>query len=56
MGEHNCHKIDEHECIALKAYQLWKKEGCKKDNDLHYWLIAEKTVSGSEKSKSHAAV
>jgi hypothetical protein len=49
MGEHNCYKTDEKECIKKKAYELWDKEGRKKDSDLHYWLIAEKTVKGTIK-------
>jgi Protein of unknown function (DUF2934) len=46
MGEHNHHRINEKECITVKAYELWEKEGHKQGQDLHYWLIAEKTVKG----------
>ena len=53
MGEHNCYRKDEKECIRQKAYELWDKEGRKKERDLHYWLIAEKIVEGNIK-KSEA--
>jgi len=44
MSEHNCNKSDVQQCIRKKAYEIWKKEGCKQGHDLEYWLIAEKTV------------
>ena len=44
MGEHNCYKKDETECIKKKAYELWDKNGCKQGHDLDYWLQAEKAV------------
>ena len=44
MGEHNCYKKDETECIKEKAKELWKKDGCKQGRDLDYWLQAEKVV------------
>ena len=44
MGEHNCYKKDETECIKKKAYELWEKDGRKQGCDLHYWLDAEKAV------------
>ncbi len=55
MGEHNCHKIGEHECITVRAYELWEKDGCKQGRDLHYWLMAEKTVRGASKSQTQSA-
>ncbi len=44
MGEHNCYKKDEAECIKKKAYELWEKGGCRQGRDLDYWLDAEKAV------------
>lgn len=44
MGEHNCYKTDEAECIKKKAYELWEKDGRKEGRDLHYWLDAEKSI------------
>ncbi len=44
MGEHNCYKKEEAECIRKKAYELWEQDGCKPGRDLNYWLHAEKTV------------
>ncbi len=44
MGEHNCYKKNEEECIKRKAYELWEKEGRKKGCDLQYWLMAENAV------------
>ena len=44
MGEHNCFKIDESECIKKKAKELWEKDGRKQGRDLDYWLNAEKAV------------
>ncbi len=44
MGEHNCYRKDEAECIKKEAYELWEKDGRKKGCDLHYWLKAEKAV------------
>ncbi|MDO8488658.1 MAG: DUF2934 domain-containing protein [Candidatus Omnitrophota bacterium] len=49
MGEHNCYKKDVMECIKKKAYELWEKGGRKENNDLVYWLIAEKAVKGQIK-------
>jgi len=44
MGEHNCYRKDEAECIKKKAYELWEKDGRKQGRDLDYWLNAEKAV------------
>ncbi|MFA5088158.1 MAG: DUF2934 domain-containing protein [Candidatus Omnitrophota bacterium] len=44
MGEHNCYKSDEQECIKKKAHELWEKDGCKQGHDQDYWLMAEKNV------------
>ncbi len=44
MGEHNCYKKDEAECIRKKAYELWEQDGRKHGRDLNYWLHAEKAV------------
>jgi hypothetical protein len=44
MGEHNCYKNDESECIKKKAYELWDKDGRRQGRDLQYWLKAEKAV------------
>jgi len=44
MGAHNCYKTDEKECIKKKAYELWKRDGCRPGRDLEYWLSAEKAV------------
>jgi len=44
MGEHNCFKTDESECIKKKAKELWEKDGRKQGRDLDYWLNAEKAV------------
>lgn len=44
MGEHNCFKTEESECIKKKAKELWEKDGCKQGRDLDYWLNAEKAV------------
>jgi len=52
MGEHNCYHKDVQECIRLKAYKIWEKEGCKDGLDLDYWLIAEKTVKNHEGEKT----
>jgi hypothetical protein len=30
--------------IAVQAYCLWQKDGCKKGRDLDYWLAAEKQL------------
>ena len=49
MGEHNCYKSDVHECVKKKAYELWKKDGCKQGCELHYWLMAEATVKSAVK-------
>jgi hypothetical protein len=44
MGEHNCYKKDDAECIQKKAYELWEKGGRKKGSDMHNWLEAEHAV------------
>ncbi len=44
MGEHNCYMKDSAECIRKKAYELWEKDGRKKNCDLQYWFKAEKAV------------
>jgi len=49
MGEHNCYKKDEAECIKKKAYELWDKDGRKQGRDLNYWLNAEKAVKAQIK-------
>ena len=35
--------------IREKAEELWKRDGCKRDRDLDYWLQAEKIVKGQMK-------
>ena len=49
MGEHNCYKANEAECIRKKAYELWEKDGRKQGRDLYYWLKAENSVKGARK-------
>lgn len=49
MGEHNCYKNDAQECIKIKAYELWEKDGRKQGRDIEYWLKAEKTVKAPVK-------
>ena len=44
MGEHNCYKKYEGECIKKEAYGLWDRDGRKQGRDIDYWLQAEKTV------------
>ena len=44
MGQHNCYKKNEVECIRRKAYELWEKDGRKQGRDFDYWLTAEKAV------------
>jgi len=44
MSEQNYYGANQTECVAKKAYELWEKEGYKSNQDLHYWLTAEKTV------------
>ncbi len=44
MGEHNCYKKNEVECIQKKAYELWEKDGHKQGHDFDYWLTAEEVV------------
>ncbi len=39
-------KTDLSEVVKVKAKELWEKGGCKQDNDLEYWLEAEKIVKG----------
>ena len=39
-----------HDQIALLAYGLWERNGCKPGHDLDYWLEAEKQVNGSNRS------
>jgi hypothetical protein len=51
MGEHNCYHKDVDECIQKKAYELWDKDGRKKDSDVDYWLKAEKTVKAVKQVK-----
>ena len=46
-----CGSDDVANCIKQKAYELWKKEGCKPGHDLDYWLKAEKLVK-SKKTKN----
>ena len=48
MGEHIRHK-HEAECIKLKAYELWEKDGHKQGRDFDYWLNAEKAVKAQIK-------
>ncbi len=36
MGEHNCYKKNEEECIKKKAYELWENDGRKHVRGLHY--------------------
>ncbi len=50
MGEHNCFKTDESECIKKKAKELWEKDGRKQGHDLDYWLNAEKAVKVQAKN------
>ncbi|MBF0523178.1 MAG: DUF2934 domain-containing protein [Candidatus Omnitrophica bacterium] len=50
MGEHNCYKTDKKECIKKKAYELWEKNGRKKDHDSDYWLMAEKNLEHQKKN------
>jgi len=45
MGTHNCCEKDAKECVEKKAYELWKKDGCKQGRDLDYWLRAEQIVN-----------
>lgn len=45
-----CKEIDLTDCIKIKARELWKKDGCKQDHDLDYWLEAEKIVKNQVKS------
>ena len=51
MGEHNCFKTDELECIKKKAKELWEKDGRQQGRDLDYWLNAEKAVRVQVKNK-----
>ena len=44
MGEYNCYKNNETECIKKKAYELWEQDGRKHGSDMNYWLRAEKIV------------
>lgn len=50
MGEHNCYKHGEAECIKKKAYELWEHDGRKQGRDLEHWLNAEKTVKVEAKN------
>lgn len=52
MGEHNCYRTDETECIKEKAYELWEKGGRKQGRDLNYWLDAEKNVKTNTNNDS----
>jgi hypothetical protein len=52
MGEHNCYRSDESECIRVKAYELWEKDGRKPGLDMYYWLLAEKAVKPAHKNTS----
>lgn len=52
MGEHNCYKNNEVECIKRKAYELWDKDGRKQGNDMQYWLNAEKAVKAKTKNNT----
>ncbi len=47
MGD-KCEREDMSNCIKQKAYELWKKEGCKPGRDLDYWLKAEKMVKSKK--------
>ncbi len=51
MAKHNCHKTDIQEYIRKKAYELWEKDGYKQCLDLHYWLVAEKSVKNPEEKE-----
>ncbi len=35
--------------IREKAEELWKRDGCKQDRDLDYWLQAERIVKNRDK-------
>ena len=52
MGEHNCYRVDETECIRIKAYELWEKDGHKTGLDVQYWLLAEKSIKPGHKNSS----
>ena len=51
MAADSCGSGDLTNCVKQKAYELWKKEGCKPGHDLDYWLKAEKLVK-SKKTKN----
>jgi len=53
MGEHNCCKKDELECIKKMAYELWNNDGRKQGRDLDYWLNAEKAVKVQAKKMTN---
>ena len=42
--EKKCISSELSNCIKQKAYELWKKDGCKQGKDLDYWLQAERLV------------
>jgi len=49
-----------HEQIALVAYELWEKDGCKEGHALDYWLEAErraaiKSISRRQGKLAHQA-
>ncbi|MBF0217301.1 MAG: DUF2934 domain-containing protein [Candidatus Omnitrophica bacterium] len=45
MGEHNCYGRNRDECVRIKAYEFWEKDGRKQGNDEQYWLDAERSVT-----------
>jgi hypothetical protein len=47
--KNKCERAELTNCIKEKAKELWEKDGCKQDNDLAYWLQAEKIVKGQMK-------
>ena len=51
--ENKCNNTDLTNCIKQKAYELWKKDGCKQGRDMDYWLKAEKAVKSSNKKSSN---
>ena len=51
--ENKCNNTDLTNCIKQKAYELWKKDGCKQGHDMDYWLQAEKAVKRSSKKSSN---
>jgi len=42
-------RTDLPDVIKAKAKELWEKDGCKQENDLEYWLKAEKIVKSQAK-------